>query len=57
MSRNTILTRIELAANDTFLAEWSTDCFSDLTDRAVGVDCASSQPHVTQEERIRSRDG
>jgi hypothetical protein len=41
MSCDAVLTRIELAADNAVLAEWSTDLFANLANCAVGVDCYS----------------
>jgi hypothetical protein len=38
MSCNTVLARVELAANNTVLAEGATDSLTDGTDGAVGVE-------------------
>jgi hypothetical protein len=39
MSSDTVLARIELASNDTVLAEWSSDLLANLANCAIGIDC------------------
>jgi hypothetical protein len=38
VSRNAILTRIKLTANNSVFAEWSTDFLANLADCTVGVE-------------------
>jgi hypothetical protein len=56
VSRNTILTRVELASDDAILAERSTDRLTNLAYRAIGVDYYTISTHPKRYTLEKSRE-